>query len=94
MFTVRIRGCSHFVKLKCIRKKLGPGKIVHYRGCSHFRGVHIPRFHCNNNDNNNDNTLIFEYNNYNNNNNNNNNDNNTLIFDIASFLPLMFQSAK
>ena len=46
VFTVRIRGCSHFVKLKCIRKKLGPGKSVHYRGCSHFRGVHIPRFHC------------------------------------------------
>ena len=46
VFTVRIWGCSHFVKLKCIRKKLGPGKSVHYRGCSHFRGVHIPRFHC------------------------------------------------
>ena len=46
MFTVWIRGCSHFVKLKCIRKILGPGKSVHYRGCSHFRGVHIPRFHC------------------------------------------------
>ena len=46
MFTVRIRGCSHFIKLKCIRKKMGPGKSVHYRGCSHFWGVHIPRFHC------------------------------------------------
>ena len=46
VFTVRIRGCSHFVKLKCIRKKLGPGKSVRYRGCSHFRGVHFPRFHC------------------------------------------------
>ena len=46
MFTVQIRGCPHFVKLKCIRKKIVPGKSVHYRGCSHFRGVHIPRFHC------------------------------------------------
>ena len=25
---------------------MGPGKSVHYRGCSHFRGVHFPRFHC------------------------------------------------
>ena len=29
VFTVRIRGCSHFEKLKCIREKMGPGKSVH-----------------------------------------------------------------
>ena len=50
--SVHFRGCSHFIKLKyirklkCIRKETGPGKSVHYKGFSNDQGVHIARFHC------------------------------------------------
>ena len=42
VFTVRIRGCSHFVKLKCIRKKWDRGKVFTIGGVHSF-GVFTSR---------------------------------------------------